>query len=43
VELSPSAMEVGATEMLTVGAGGGLTVSDVEPLPEPPAPLQLKL
>jgi hypothetical protein len=43
VELAPSVIEVGLNEMLTVGAGAGLTVRVAELLPVPPAPVQLKL
>lgn len=43
VELDPSVTDVGSTEMLTVGAAGGLTVRVAEWLPEPPAPVQLRL
>lgn len=43
VELAPSEMEVGSTEILTVGAGGVFTVRVAELLPVPPAPVQLKV
>jgi hypothetical protein len=43
VELAPSVIDVGLKEMLTVGAGGVLTVRVAALLPVPPAPVQLKV
>jgi hypothetical protein len=45
VALWPSAIEVGSTEKVTVGAGGGaaFTVSRADPCALPPAPLQVSV
>ena len=43
VELEPSVIDAGLKEMLTVGAGGVVTISIAELLPVPPAPVQLKV
>ena len=40
VAFAPTVMLVGATEIVTVGCGGAVTVRLVEPFPVAPAPVQ---
>jgi hypothetical protein len=43
VALCPSVMEVGATDIVTVGGGGLLTVTAADATKLPPGPLHVKV
>jgi hypothetical protein len=43
VEVAPLAIDAGVAVKLTVGAGGGVTVTDAEALVLPPAPVQVSV